>query len=131
MDADDLVNKRVRRIAKEYGCTVDLVHKALDRHPIELDRDKYLKRTLALELARLDELEEAFRDKAIEDRDVASAALLVKIYERRATLLGLNPVTGHAVTIVQHEPVGAQTSTDKIEAAIDFICGKTDRTIEG
>jgi hypothetical protein len=29
------------------------VHAALDRHPIELDRDRFLKRTLALELMRL------------------------------------------------------------------------------
>jgi hypothetical protein len=49
-----------------------------------------LKRTLALELLHLDEIEEAFRDKAIEDRDVASGTLLVKIAERRAALLGLN-----------------------------------------
>jgi hypothetical protein len=42
-------------------------------------------------------LEEAFHGKAILDRDTAAGALLVKINERRATLLGLNPVTGHAV----------------------------------
>ena len=64
---------------------------------IEIDRDKYLKRTLALELLRLDELEEAFRDKAIVDRDVAAGVLLVKVAERRATLLGMNAPIGHAV----------------------------------
>ena len=84
-----------------------------------------LKRTLALELSRLDELEEAFRDKAIVDRDVASGALLVRIAERRATLLGLNPPLGHAVQVIQHEPQNKPTSTERLRAAIDRIRGKT------
>jgi hypothetical protein len=47
--------------------------------------------------------------------------LLIKVAERRATLLGLNPVLGHAVKIVQHEPVNKPTSTDKIEAALNAL----------
>jgi hypothetical protein len=74
-------------IADDNGCTVDEVHAVLDRHPIEVDRDKYLKRALAMQLLQLDELEVAFRDKAIVDRDVAAGVLLVKVAERRATLL--------------------------------------------
>jgi hypothetical protein len=46
---------------------------------------------------------------------------LIKVAERRATLLGLNPVLGHAVKIVQHEPVNKPTSTDKIEAALNAL----------
>jgi len=121
---DLIIHKRVRRIADDYGCTIAEVHAVLDHHPIEIDRDKYLKRTLALELLRLDELEEAFRDKAIVDRDVASGALLVRIAERRATLLGLNPPLGHAVQVIQHEPENKPTSTDRLRAAIDRIRGK-------
>jgi len=94
MDHDELINKRVHAIARAHDCRIDDVHAALDRHPIELDRDTYLKRTLALELMRLDQLEMAFESKALGDRDVASGALMVKIAERRATLLGLNPPLG-------------------------------------
>jgi len=122
---DLIIHKRVRRIADDYGCTIAEVHAVLDHHPIEIDRDKYLKRTLALELLRLDELEEAFRDKAIVDRDVASGALLVRIAERRATLLGLNPPLGHAVQLIQHEPENKPSSTERLRAAIDRIRGKT------
>ena len=122
---DLIIHKRVRRIADDFGCTIAEVHAVLDRHPIEIDRDKYLKRTLALELLRLDELEEAFRDKAIVDRDVASGALLVRIAERRATLLGLNPPLGHAVQLIQHEPENKPSSTERLRAAIDRIRGKT------
>jgi hypothetical protein len=94
MDHEELINKRVHAIARAHDCRIDDVHAALDRHPIELDRDTYLKRTLALELMRLDQLEMAFESKALGDRDVASGALMVKIAERRATLLGLNPPLG-------------------------------------
>src|SRR5215831_11170408 len=99
MDHNNIVNKRVQRIARDHGCTMDEVNAALDHHPIELDRDTFLKRTLALELVELDELQHAFREKALVDRDVAAGALMVKIAERRATLLGLNPPLGHAVQV--------------------------------
>src|SRR5215831_14324049 len=125
MDHDELVNKRVAQIARDHGCTVDQVNAALDRHPIELDRDQFLRRTLALELIELDALQQAFRAKALEDGDVGSGLLLLKVAERRATLLGMNAPQGHAVQIIQHEPAEAETSTDKIAAAIARIRGKS------
>jgi hypothetical protein len=118
---DLIVYKPERRIADDHGCTVEEVHAVLDRHPIEVDRDKYLKRALAMQLLQLDELEVAFRDKAIVDRDVASGVLLVKVAERRASLLGLNAPLGHAVQVIQHEPENKPSSTDRIRAAIDRI----------
>jgi hypothetical protein len=124
MDHDELVNKRVHAIARAHDCTVDQVNAALDRHPIELDRDRFLKRTLALELMRLDQLEMAFEGKAIRDRDPAAGALMVKILERRATLLGLNPPIGHAVQVIQHEPHEQKTSTDRIHAMLDRIASR-------
>jgi hypothetical protein len=63
MDYDEIVQKRVRRIARDHRCSVADVNAALDRHPIELDRDKFLKRTLAMELVELDELQQAFLKK--------------------------------------------------------------------
>jgi hypothetical protein len=122
VDFDELINKRVHAIARAHDCTVDDVHAALDRHPLELDRDAYLRRTLALELIRLDQLEMAFGSKALVDRDVASGVLMVKIAERRATLLGLNAPLGHAVhVVVQHPPAHHETSTDKIERALNAL----------
>jgi hypothetical protein len=47
--------------------------------------------------------------------------LLIKAQERRATLLGLNPPIGHAVRVVQHAPEHRQTSTDRIEAALNAL----------
>jgi hypothetical protein len=79
MDRDELVNKRVQAIARAHSCSIDDVHGALDRYPIELNRDTYRKRTLVLELIRLDQLKMAFAGKAVVDRDVASGVLLVKM----------------------------------------------------
>src|SRR5215831_10642787 len=125
MDQDELVNRRVHAIARAHDCTIDQVNAALDRHPIELDRDAYLKRTLALELMRLDQLEMAFEGKALRDKDVPAGVLMVKIAERRATLLGLNPPQGHAVTVVQHEPVARKTSIEEVRARLDeFMRGQ-------
>jgi len=78
-----------------------------------------------MELVELDELQQAFRDKALEDRDVAAGVLLIKVAERRATLLGLNAPIGHAVQVIQHDPPNKPTSTERIAALIDRIRGKT------
>jgi DNA-binding transcriptional MerR regulator len=121
MDYDDIVQKRVQRIARDHGCSVAEVNAALDHHPIEIDRDTFLKRTLAMELLELDELQLAFRERALKGHDVAAGVLLVKIAERRATLLGLNPMLGHAVAIIQHPPEHRETRTYKIEAAIERL----------
>jgi hypothetical protein len=85
-------------------------------------------RTLAMELVELDELQQAFRSKALVDRDVAAGALLVKVAERRATLLGLNPPIGHAVQVIQHPSHEQQSSTECIHALLDRIASqpKTD-----
>src|SRR5215472_1039120 len=123
MDQDELVNRRVHAIAGAHDCSVEDVHAALDRHPIELNRDAYLKRTLALELMRLDQLEMAFEGKALRDKDVPAGVLMVKIAERRATLLGLNPPLGHAVHVIQHEPSAKKTTTEEIGDLIDSIRG--------
>src|SRR5215813_1829852 len=123
MDHDEIIQKRVRRIATDHGCSNAEVNAALDHHPIELDRDTFLKRTLAMELVELDELAQAFREKALADRDTSAGVLMVKIAERRATLLGLNPPIGHAVQVIQHPPAEQKTSTQEIRAALDELMG--------
>jgi len=44
------------RPAADHGLTVPETLAALDKHPIELDRDQFLRRRLALELIELDQL---------------------------------------------------------------------------
>jgi hypothetical protein len=97
---DDLVNKRVRALAADHGLTVPETLAALDKHPIELDRDQFLRRTLALELIELDQLQQAFRDKALEDRDVGSCCFCSRLPSGVRPLLGMNATQGHAVQII-------------------------------
>jgi hypothetical protein len=47
---DLILHKRVQRIADEHGCSVAEVNTVLDHHPIETNRDEFLRRALALEL---------------------------------------------------------------------------------
>src|SRR5262245_53607415 len=126
MDHDEIIQKRVRRIARDHGCSVAEVNVALDHHPIELDRDTFLKRTLAMELVELDELQAAFREKALVDQDVAAGVLMIKIAERRATLLGINAPLGHAVQVIQHEPENKPSSTSRILEALARVRGLND-----
>jgi hypothetical protein len=56
MDYDNIVNKRIRRIDRDHACSVAEVN-ALEHHLIELDRDTFLNRTLAIDLVELDELQ--------------------------------------------------------------------------
>jgi hypothetical protein len=121
---DLILHKPERAIADDCNCTIDDVHAIVDHHPIEVDRDQYLKRALALQLVQLDELEVVFREKA-RAGDTASGMLLVKIAERRSTLLGLNAPIGHAVAVIQHAPENRPTTTDRIEAAIKALVDRS------
>src|SRR5215469_11499413 len=83
MNDDEIVQQRVsgrsaRAIARAQGCSVAEVNKALDRFTETTIDDKVRKHTLALELARLDELQETFYARALEG-DVACGALITKI----------------------------------------------------
>src|SRR5215469_4009795 len=128
MNDDEIVQQRVsgrsaRAIARAQGCSVAEVNKALDRFTETTIDDKVRKHTLALELARLDELQETFYARALEG-DVACGALITKIIERRCTMLGLyTPQTATLQVIDAEAP--RETSTERLRAAIDRIRGKT------
>ena len=128
MNDDTIIQQRVsgrsaRAIARAQGCTLAEVSKVLDRFTETTIDDKTRKHTLALELARLDELQETFYARALEG-DVACGALITKIIERRCTMLGLyTPQTATLQVIEAEAP--RETSTERLRAAIDRIRGKT------
>ena len=118
---DLVIYRPERALAEEHGLTLEELLAILDQHPVEVDRDNYLRRALAQQLLLLDRIEVEFSKMAFEDHDTAAGALLVKAAERRATLLGLNPPLGHSVRVMQHAPEHKQSSTDKIEAALNAL----------
>ena len=128
MNDDTIIQQRVscrsaRAIARAQGCTLAEVSKVLDRFTETTIDDKTRKHTLALELARLDELQETFYARALEG-DVACGALITKIIERRCTMLGLYTPQTATLQIIEAE-TPRETSTERLRAAIDRIRGKT------
>ena len=128
MNDDTIIQQRVsgrsaRAIAKAQGCTVTEVNRVLDRFTETTIDDKTRKHTLALELARLDELQETFYARALEG-DVACGALITKIIERRCVMLGLYTPQTATLQIIEAE-APRETSTERLRAAIDRIRGKT------
>jgi hypothetical protein len=128
MNDDEIVQQRVsgrsaRAIARAQGCTLADVTRVLDRFTETTIDDKTRKHTLALELARLDELQETFYARALEG-DVACGALITKIIERRCVMLGLYTPQTATLQIIEAE-APRETSTERLRAAIDRIRGKT------
>jgi len=118
-----IVGRSARAIAKAQGCTLTEVNRVLDRFTETTIDDKTRKHTLALELARLDELQTVFHDRALAG-DVHCGALVAKIIERRCTMLGLYTPPAATLQVIEAE-APKETSTDRICAAIDRIRGKT------
>jgi hypothetical protein len=128
MNDDEIIRQRIsgrsaRAIAKAQVTTVAEVNKALDRFTETTIDDKVRRHTLALELARLDELQETFYARALEG-DVACGALITKIIERRCVMLGLYAPQTATLQIIEAE-APRETSTERLRAAIDRIRGKT------
>jgi hypothetical protein len=128
MNDDTIIQQRVsgrsaRAIARAQGCTLTEVNRVLDCFTETTIDDKTRKHTLALELARLDELQETFYARALEG-DVACGALITKIIERRCVMLGLYTPQTATLQIIEAE-APRETSTERLRAAIDRIRGKT------
>ena len=127
MNDDEIVQQRVsgrsaRAIARAHSITPAEVSKVLDRFTETTIDDKTRKHTLALELARLDELQTVFHDRALAG-DVHCGALVAKIIERRCTMLGLYTPPAATLQVIEAE-APKETSTDRIRAALDRIRGK-------
>jgi len=127
MNDNEVIRQRIsgrsaRAIARARGCTLTEVNRVLDRFTETTIDDKTRKHTLALELARLDELQQTFYARALEG-DVACGALITKIIERRCTMLGLYTPQTATLQIIEAE-APTETSTERLRAAIERIRGK-------
>jgi len=98
-------------LARSYVCTVGEVDASLDRTLPKIDNDAR-RRYVALDMNRLDRLLETFYKRAIENADAQAGLLVVKILERRASLLGLD--SPQKLDIVQVQPQEAPQGHDRI-----------------
>ncbi|WP_407184788.1 hypothetical protein [Bradyrhizobium centrosematis] len=110
----------VREIAKHFGMQISAVNAAIDRAVGVID-NKLRARSVAVDLEMLNLLQRPFLAQALKG-DVAAAALLLKIVERRAAYLGLDAPM--KLDIISQQVSAAGTSTDDLQASIDRLVGK-------
>lgn len=94
MSDDEIIQQRiagrsVRAIANAQRRSVAEINAVIDRWSSVALTAEARKYGLALELARTDELQEVFYQRALEG-DVSCGALVTKIIERRCVMLGLH-----------------------------------------
>jgi hypothetical protein len=82
--------------------------------------DENLQVALALENERLDTILGALWEKA-QNGDPTSVALMIKVSQRRACLLGLDAPIGHAVAIYEARKPPPLTTTQILRLQIDEI----------
>lgn len=95
MDDDQIIAQRiagksVRAIAKAADISADEVNEAIDHWADQAIDDKIRKNTLALDLARLDELQEVFYGSSLARRR-GVWRISLKLIARRCVMLGLAP----------------------------------------
>jgi hypothetical protein len=95
LDEDQIVREAVncepiKLIAQRHKCSMAAVYAVLDRHALETLKPAARARALALEVARLDTLEQTFHRLAIANQDAQAGTLVTKISQRRSALLGLD-----------------------------------------
>jgi hypothetical protein len=112
-----IAGKGEGEISRLLGVTVADVHRAVDAQASAALSAQNNVRMIYLQSQRLEELEAAFMPQA-KAGDVASGALVVKIQERRATLMGLNaPLRVDPIQLT--EAMQPQlNSTERVLAAI-------------
>jgi hypothetical protein len=115
--AERISGKSVRAIAKSQGVSVAQVNHVIDAWAEEAIDDQTRKRSLCLELERLDELTRVFYQRAVKDADVQSGLLVAKLIERRCTMLGLH-TPQQAVLQIVDSTTPKETTTDKIERVL-------------
>src|SRR5215469_13312330 len=123
IDSEAIIEARVqgesiRSISKRLGCSIEDINDTLDRFAKVTISKNLRTHTLALELERLDRLQHTFERQA-EAGDIQSAMLCHKITERRCIMLGISAPPRVDPQIIEQQPAPAQTSTERIRAAID------------
>jgi hypothetical protein len=119
-----LAGKSVRRIAHEYGLTIDNVQTIIEKQLPTLDNNLRL-RTLQLEIERLDAMQDAIYKSAAVDGDLQAIAVLLRLQERRAAYLGLDHGLQHPRPLPSDESAQSEgTSTDQLLAELDRIAAE-------
>ena len=109
-----------RKIAAVFKVSQTAARNAINRMLPIVDT-AYRVQAHGLELARLDELQAAYHEKAASGNNETAAALCLKIGEQRSALLGVNAPTRLDMQLVEAASAPVLTTTDRIQLAIDRI----------
>ena len=121
-----IAGSSVRDIARHFNISIQEVNRRLDRALGTID-NKTRSRALMIDLELLTHLQRPFVKLAMQG-DVAAAALVLKIAERRACYLALDAPT--RIDVLQQVEVHQPNSTERLRAAIDGLIGAPPRDPE-
>ena len=116
MFRERLAGKSIRSIAAEFGCDPIMAQDTIARMCQSVTTQMKL-HAVELELERLDELTAAFHEKA-KAGDVQCAAIVLRVSERRAALLGIDSPLRIDAVQARAEAEPTQSSFNKIHEAI-------------
>lgn len=106
-------------IAKTEGITVGEVKRILRNYAHGVLDDDCRRNHLALELARIDMLQQQYYAKAM-NGDLQAAQFVSKLIERRCVMLGLHTPQMHTLQIIDNT-TQRKSTTDRLEAAISAL----------
>src|SRR5262245_6985803 len=119
-----LAGRSMRHLAKQFGRSIEEVAEICERmcQPVS---PATRRAALALDLERLDAIQEVFYQKA-QEGDCGAAMVLLRCQERRSSLLGLDiPAAARGASPVQIEIAAAtETTTDRIRRALEHLAAQ-------
>src|SRR5262245_42268037 len=119
-----LAGRSVRHLAKQFGRSIEEVAEICERMCTAVS-PAMRRAVLALDLERIEAVQQVFYAKAM-DGDAAAGALVLKCQERRSSLLGLDvpaAARGAGPVLVEITPA-PETTTDRIRRALEFVAAQ-------
>jgi hypothetical protein len=112
-------------VSKRHGVPVRTVRRAVEALAPKVD-NKLRMRELAVELGRLDRLGEVFLEVALTEKDAQAAAIVLKVSERKSSMLGLDyaPLRTDLATLTVIQPPPRADSTALIRQALERVCAE-------
>jgi hypothetical protein len=123
--AERLTGRTERSIAKRFNVTPRYVREVVRRLAPRIDPESRAEQ-LSLEFARMERCYQVFYERTLEG-DVASASILIRLSERKTSLLALDHAPLRDLTIVNVAPQARISSTHRIKQALDRVVGENPR----
>jgi len=108
------------QIARHFHCTTDAVRAAMDQHAAEILKPAARASLLALQIAKMQQLQAHFTRYAIENNDATAGTLCVKISQRLAALTGIDQPAAIRMDIT-HVHENEDSNKTRTERALEVL----------